>query len=401
MRHFAEGTTPIFLPSKYTGLPREIIRSESDSKFTGVYTELHGLHFTIHLTKDAVEWISTMESFFKTLLKFSMEAIEELAPLFEAVSIYIQAEAESIKAVSRDVSDGQVKLDGYIPAPAVVPSPDPGFSPPGSWNPPDPVNDIRFWNVNSIIEYRNHWGFTANNSNPNVSPLVQSTFFSTAYDGNSFITTPVDFRSQNGGFPALQGLAQFDGGVDTCAWNLAVGMWFLFKGKNVVATNEAGTNIAWGPTTLDSFPGLAKVRSGAFSQADKEVWANGIDCATIDNNGYYYFTAGNRFVQLDTAGNIYQGPFDLDYCWPALSVDNLNGIGLEDTSLKAFAWSRCGNRVKHFFIYEKTLLTWFQNDPNHMWYGYVACQSDTTHWDYSWNAMHNYLNGPWPWPSCG
>ncbi|GLW09151.1 hypothetical protein Misp01_42800 [Microtetraspora sp. NBRC 13810] len=369
-----------------------------------VYCELSGLHYTIHLSKQAVIWIGGMKKLFNQYLKAAMEVLGDLAPLFEAISAYIDVEAQTIKAVSDRVSDGRVKLEGYIPDPAVVPEPDPGYVPPGSWDPPDPVNGLRWWTVNSINLYNGHWAFTATNSNPDESS-VSSIYFSTAYDGNSMNADPQDFRDTYG-WPCLKDYAQFDSGLDTCTFVPRTGMWWLFNGTYCARTDGTGSSVTWAPSKLtDTWAGLSRIDSGEFGQEEKDHWANGISCATTDGDGYYWLTAGNRVVVLEpSSGDMlpipgWDRPRDLTEIWPALQHLEDAGI-MDDQTLKALCWAHNGNRAKWFLVFHSVLFTNYPDDNGDFGYSYMACQSNTSDWFYSWNAMASYLNGPWPYPSC-
>lgn len=370
-----------------------------------VYTELDGLRYTIHLSKQAVIWIDGMEKLFDQLLNASMEAIEELAPLFEAITIYIDAEAESIKVVSNGVPDGRVKLVGYIPDPTVMPEPDEGYVPPGGWDPPATVNGLRWWTVNSINLYNKRWAFTATNSNPDESS-VSSIYFSTEYDGNSMHVNPRDFRSTYG-WPCLKGHAEFDSGLDTCTFVPRTGMWWLFNGPYCARTNGYGNSLTWSPSRLtETWAGLGRIDRGDFGQEEKDHWASGISCATTDGNGYYWLTAGNRVAVLEpNSGDFlpiagWDRPRDLTEIWPALQHLEEAGI-MGDQTLKALCWAHNGNRAKWFLVFHSTLFTNYPDDDSGSFgYNFIACQSDTEDWYYSWNAMFNYLNGPWPYPSC-
>lgn len=160
-----------------------------------IYTEFHGFEVTIHLSREAIEWISTMEKLFDAYLEVSMKALEEVAPFFDLIRAYIQAEVTTIEAVSGTVPDGRVKLEGVIPFAVLVPESDEGFVPPGGWHPPPVVNGLRWWTVNSIRLYNDRWAFTATNSNPNESS-VSSIYFNTTYDGNSSTTSTSSGRGK-------------------------------------------------------------------------------------------------------------------------------------------------------------------------------------------------------------
>lgn len=377
--------------------------SRADDISGDVYCELSGLHYTIHLSKRAVVWIGGMEQLFDDFLQVAMEASELLAPLFEAVSAYIDTEAESIKAVSDRVADGRVKLEGYLPDPAVMPEPDEGYVPPGGWDPPDPVNGLRWWTVNSINLYNNRWTFTATNSNPDESS-VSSVYFSTEYDGNSMHVNPRDFRGTYG-WPCLKGHAQFDGGLDACTFVPRTGMWWLFNGTYCARTDGYGTSVTWAPSKLtDTWTGFARIAGGEFGEEEKEQWARGISCVTaIDDT--YLFIAGNRVAILKAGsgdfGFPFESPMGLTDLWPALA--DLEEVGIMDgQGPKAVCWDNSGGANKLFMVFHSTLFTNYPDGdyPGSFYYSFIACQSDTSRSFYSWNAMFDYLNGPWPWPSC-
>ncbi len=369
-----------------------------------VYCEVSGLYYAIHLSKQAVVWIGGMDKLFDQFLKAAMEGLEELAPLFEAVKAYIDVEVESIKAVSDQVSDGRVKLEGWIPDPAVMPVPDEGYVPPGGWNPPDPVNGLRWWTVNSINLYKNRWTFTATNSNPDES--VSSVYFSTGYDGNSMHTNPEDFRGTYG-WSCLKDYKQFDSGLDTCTFVPRTGMWWLFNDTYCVRTDGNGTSVTWSPSKLtDTWRGLSRIDSGEFGEEEREQWANGISCATAFGDSYL-FIAGNRVVLLDaSSGDMlpmgpWASPLGVTDIWPALA--DLPDAGIMDgQGPKAVYWDVSGDVTMVFLVFHSTLFTNRSDyrDPSGFMYSYIACPSDTASSYYSWNAMFDYLNGPWPYPRC-
>ncbi|UGQ11843.1 hypothetical protein LO772_34625 [Yinghuangia sp. ASG 101] len=371
-----------------------------------IYTELSGLHYTIHLSKQAVVWVGGMKKLFSQFLKASMEALEELAPFFELIDAYIETEVQAIKAVSDRVSDGRVKLEGYIPDPAVVPEPDEGYVPPGGWNPPDPVNGLRWWTVNSINLYKNRWTFTATNSNPNESS-VSSVYFSTEYDGNAMHVNPRDFRDTYA-WPCLRGHTQFDTGVDTCTFVPRTGMWWLFNGPYCVRTNGYGDSVTWSPSKLtDTWRGLARIDSGEFGQDEKDQWANGVSCVTAIDD-IYLFISGKRIVFLDAgSGDIVSPipffdarPMGMAEMWPAFADLEQAGI-MYDQAPKAVHWDTSGKDDQWFFVFHGVLFTNRPGvDEGRFYYSYLGCQSDLSLDNYSWNAMFSYLNGPWPYPRC-
>ncbi|MFD9631629.1 hypothetical protein [Streptomyces violascens] len=671
--------------------PAQVLMAGKSNIDGDIYTELHGLNFTIHLSKTAVRWVSMMQKLFDQTFKLSAQVFEELAPITDAIALYIDAEAESIQAVSDTVRDGRVKLEGYIPAPAVVPFPDEGYKPPGGWNPPDTVNGVRFRTVNSISPYNQGWCFTATNSNPNarlphddkslwytgfdgtnwttdqkiphnmssgVAPAlaaynnrlycvhlssagkelwytsfdgnswtpgetipgatskgapalavynnqlwcvhrssgpdydkslwysyfngtnwsseqevlgartngdaalavynnklycvhlssgddkalwyssfdgsnwdyakqipnvfsdatpalavydnrlfcvhrssngdkalyytsfdgsnwdpahplqassdaapglgvydnklycahlsargeqfvyltsfdgrgwgpdqmvqggairstttpalaaynnklcmvhrgsdvleepIQSAYFSTSYDGNAMRQHPQDFRDRTA-FPALDRHPEFDSGLDTCTYSRQNDSWWLFNGTYCARTDGSGSTLTWAPSkSTEVWAGLGLIDSGHYGQAEKDKWANGISCLTVDGNGNYWLVAGNRVVCLEPKnGNILEGPMSVSDKWSGLSDSSLAGCQVTDKDMKAICWADNGNRTKWFFVYQNKLFTHFDDDF-HYWYGFIACESDTQHWNYSWNAMFNYMNIAWPYPRC-
>ncbi|MYS79593.1 hypothetical protein [Embleya scabrispora] len=368
-----------------------------------IYTEFSGFQYTIHLSREAVGWISTMEKLFDAYLEVSMEALEEVAPFFDLISAYIQAEVTVIEAVSETVPDGRVKLVGVIPFSTLVPEPDEGYVPPGGWNPPAVVNGLRWWTVNSINLYNNRWCFTATNSNPNASS-VSSIYFTTDYDGNSMHINPRDFRDTYG-WTSLRGHREFDSGLDTCVYVKRTGMWWLFNGIYCARTNGYGDTVTWSPQKLtDVWRGFARIANGEFGQDERDQWAGGVSCVTAIDD-YYLFTAGNRVAFLDAGSGDFKAdwprPVGLTDVWPAL--ENLPAAGIRDGSgPKAVCWYQHGNTKTWLLVFHSKI---FVNSsafysPVGFIYDYLACRSDVANEHYSWNAMFNYLNGPWPYPRC-
>lgn len=367
-----------------------------------IYTEFSGAQVTIHLSREAVEWISTMEKLFDAYLEVSMEALEEVAPFFELISAYIQANVTWIEAVSETVPDGRVKLVGVIPFAVLVPESDEGFVPPGGWHPPPVVNGLRWWTVNSINLYKGRWCFTATNSNPNVSS-VSSVYFSTEYDGNAMHITPRDFRDTYG-WTGLRGHREFDSGLDTCVYVERTGMWWLFNGEYCARTNGYGDAVTWSPQKLtDAWRGLARIDSGEFGQDEMEQWAGGVSCVTAVDD-YYIFIAGNRVAFLDAGSGDFTyrpRPVGLTDVWPALEY--LPEAGVRDGSgPKAVCRYQHGNTTTWLLVFHSKIFINSSDfyDPNGFLYGYLGCPSDVKGEFFSWNAMANYLNGPWPYPRC-
>ncbi|GAB2548358.1 hypothetical protein [Nocardia heshunensis] len=373
-----------------------------------IYTEVDFPQYTIHLSRQAVLWIGGMQKIFDQVLQASMEMLEVLAPIFEAINIYIDAEAETIKVVSDRVPDGRVKLEGIIPDPAVMPVPDEGYVPPGGWDPPDTANGLRWWTVNSINLYRNQWAFTATNSNPNES--ARSVYFSTEYDGNSMHINPCDFRDSAHGWSGLRGYPEFDSGLDTCVFLPDTGNWWLFNGQYCARVSDFGTTVNWEPSLLtDTWLGFRRIADGEFGSDEQQQWANGISCVTIWGN-VYVFVAGNRIAFLNSGDGDFvpwqpwNKPAALTDVWPALkSLDDLGGIH-DGSGPKAICFDDSRGLRKWILVYHSTAFLNFPDSeyPGTLHYTYLACQSDlgTDDMYYGWNAMFNYLNGPWPYPSC-
>ncbi|TCJ89397.1 hypothetical protein [Nocardia alba] len=368
-----------------------------------IYTEVDFPWYTIHLSEQAVTWIDGMGQFFEEVLKESMEAFEEFVPLFAAIQAYIDTEVESIKSVSRGVSDHRVKLEGTFPSPIVNPVPDPGYNPPGPVGPPDTVNGLRWWTVNSINAYKGRWAFTATNTNPDER--VSSIYFSTDYNGSTMHTSPRDFRDTYA-WTALRGHSEFDSGLDTCAYSPRTGMWWLFNGQYCARTNGNGDTLTWSPSKLTTvWRGLQRIADGEFGDDERKQWSNGISCATAVNESYV-FIAGNRLAILDaTSGDFHSylpSPVGVTDMWPTLA--GLPTVGVMDgLGPKALSFNTAEGSNKWFLVYHSTLFVNYPDGdyPTGFGYNFIACEGDpSTYGYYAWNAMFNYLQFEWPYPGC-
>lgn len=374
--------------------------------WTGFYAEWSGVdHYTVHMTKEAVDGLSELSGYlFSALSKALSAASEYLAPLVDAIAAYFQAEWEVIKAVSARSSDGRVKASGYAPALPTNIQTDAGFNPPGgyTWNPPPATSGIKFPTVNSMNFFNGNWCFTASNFGSGSSKSVYCSV--SGDDHNRFVVDPRDFRGANG-FPALQGHPEFDFGLDTCVYSRTTNTWLVFKGQHVAQTNVSGTQLIGGIGNLMDFPALKRISDGEFGQAEKDAWANGITTAAMTSGGLYYLCAGRRIVILLADRNFYPiigHPRDIGSIWPSLSKNDLSQVMQSDFTPKALwmgSLKGWGNDV-FISIFENKTIT--NTGPDDGWFTcWISCPPEPAFT--SWSALAAYTvysPGTWPYTRC-
>ncbi|WP_157224393.1 hypothetical protein [Nocardia paucivorans] len=98
-----------------------------------IKAELHGfcnLCYTIHLSPMAVSMLIKGGSVIGKHLRKAISKFAELEEIFIPLFILIEAETDSIAAVSKSTGGGPVRLEGVLPVPYAVPFPDdPDFWP--------------------------------------------------------------------------------------------------------------------------------------------------------------------------------------------------------------------------------------------------------------------------------
>ncbi|MFJ9432525.1 hypothetical protein ACIRQY_23095 [Streptomyces sp. NPDC101490] len=370
-----------------------------------VYCELGSWGtYVIHLSKRAVEWLVVESRMFSAYLQLAVCAVEELEVFLEPIKAGIEAETTATEIVSESVSDGRVKVTGVIGTFIAVPTPDEGYVPPGGWNPPAPVNGLRWWTVNSLNLFNGHWAFTATNTNPD-NPEVSSVYFSTSYDGNSMNTTPQEYRDTYG-WKALKGYGQFDNGIDTCCYVPYTNSWWLFSGEYCVRTNANGDAVTVRPGRLrDVWKGLDRIARGEFGEDERQQWAQGISCITVYGPHHFLLISGNRITFLDSDdgdfGLLNSRPYGLTEVWPAFEYLDTAGI-MDGLGPKAVWWGNTNGEEMLFFVFHAMLFMHSSNFAEGSGFGfsYLGCPSNVKNDFYGWNAMFNYFNSPWPYPSC-
>ncbi|MFD9635373.1 hypothetical protein [Streptomyces violascens] len=373
------------------------------ASWNGVYAEWNGFdHYTVHMTKEAVDGLAKMSGYlFSALQKALSAASEYLAPIADAVAAYFQAEWLVIQGVSSQSQDGRVKASGYLPAMPTDIRTDAGFNPPGgyTWDPPGAESNIRFETVNSVNLVDGEWHFTAAN---NGSDSSRSVYFRIPdNDVNRFDVAPQDFMDA---FPAVRWSSDFDS-IDTCLFNPTTRTWRVFSGTNMLQTSLHGNAAIGTLDPLTSMKGLQRISKGEFGQAEKDAWAGGITAGYIDNDGSYNLSAGRRMIVLRAGDLDFHGsrgePHDISFYFPVLAESTLETHGIyRELAPRAMWYDRTKKRDRWGFVFEnKTLTCWSNQRGSYLCWLACPIYLNNENWT-SWSSMANYLKSPWPWPLC-